>query len=75
MSKLASYFLSKNPNPTNNKENASSLKSNLNKRNQLVIPCPGFDNDKNPEKLQLYNKYRRNDTLDESFFITCKNGV
>ena len=34
-----------------------SIKSCSSKRSKLTNPCPGFNYGKNPELLQLYNKY------------------
>ena len=39
------------------------------------MPCPGFISDKNLKLLQLYNKYKINDTLNKSIFIRYKDGV
>ena len=45
------------------------------KKTKLATPCPGFYYGKNPELLQLYNKYKKNDTLNESIYINYKKGV
>jgi len=72
-SKLTSYFISDNSNKK--KENPTDVKLSSNKRIKLVTPCPGFSFGKNPELLQLYHKYRKNDTLNKSIFIHCRDGV
>ena len=41
----------------------------------MTNPCPGFNYGKNPELLQLYNKYNKEDDVNSSILIHCKNGV
>ena len=53
MNKLTSYFdLNKDQSNT-----TFSLKPRPAKKTKLINQCPGFNYDKNPELLQLYNKY------------------
>ena len=46
-----------------------------NKRIKEVIPCPGFNYGKNSELLQLYNKFKKFEHINESFIIHSKNGI
>ena len=73
MSKLSSYSLTTRSN--NNEEISTILKFNPNKRNKLVMPCPGLIYGKNSELLQLYKKYKKKDTLNEFIFIHYKDGI
>ena len=68
MHKLTTYF------DINKDENKStvSLKARPSKKSKLINPCPGFNYCKNPELLQLYNKYKKRDTLNDSIFIHCR---
>ena len=73
MYKLTSYF---NTNKGKNKFTfTDSIKSGPAKRSKLTNPCPGFNYGKNPEHLQLYNKYKKEDDVNSSILIHCKNGV
>ena len=71
MHQLTTYF------DINNDESNStlSLKACPFKKIKLINPCPGFNYGKNPELLQLYNKYKRQDALNDSIFINCRKGV
>ena len=46
-----------------------------NKRTKVVIPCPGFNYGKNSEQLQLYNKYKKVEHINNSFIIHYQKGV
>ena len=71
MKQLTSYFdISKDEN-----ESKISLKLPPSKKIKLINPCPGFTYGRNPELLQLYNKYKKRDALNDSIFIHCRNGV
>ena len=73
MKQLTTYFGS-----TNNNTKTTASQSTLrhrNKRTKVVIPCPGFNYGKNSELLQLYNKYKKVERLNESFIIHYQNGV
>ena len=73
MSKLRSYSLTTRS--SNNEEISTIFKFNPNKRNKLVMPCLGLIYGKNSELLQLYKKYKKKDTLNESIFIHYKDGI
>ena len=68
---LTSYFV------INKDETESSIspKPPPSKKSKLINPCPGFFYGKNPELLQLYNTYKKNDYVNDSTDIHCKNGV
>ena len=73
MQKLTSFFDIKEV--KNKFMSPVSPKSYSIKKSKLTNPCPGFTYGKNPELLQLYNKYKKDDKLNNSILIHCRNGV
>ena len=70
MLKLTSYF---DTTRFNDREEIShSLKTHPKKRNKLVNPCLGFNYGKNSELLELYNKCKKKDGLNESIYSLQK---
>ena len=51
------------------------ISPSLHLKKKLATPCPCLNYSKNPELLQFYNKYKKNDTLNESIYINNKKGV
>ena len=73
MHKLTFYF---NTNKDKNKFTSTvSIKSGPAKKSKLTNPCPGFNYGKNPELLQVYNNNKKEDDVNSSILIHCKNGV
>ena len=73
MKQLTTYFGAAN-NDTKRNASQSHLRQH-NKRTKVVIPCPGFNYGKNSELLQLYNKYKKNERINQAFFIHFQNGI
>ena len=73
MKQLTTYFGTVN---NDTKRNASqSCLHQHKKRTKVVIPCPGFNYGKNSELLQLYNKYKKNERINQAFFIHYQNSI
>ena len=59
INKLTSYFGITKDGAKHN--TSQSPQRHLHKRTKVVIPCPGFTYGKNPDLLQLYNKYKKSE--------------
>ena len=71
--KLTTYF---GVTKEDNKQITSpSHQNHVHKKSKLSIPCPGFNYGKNSELLEIYNKYKKEDSFNESFIIQFQNDV